>query len=152
MSAERRGRRIVVGYDGSETAGAALDYAVDRAGPGGEVIVVYAFGPPPDWLGVPNYQRILNDHQERGRAALDAIALEGHDALLEIEYDTELVGGQPAEAIAAVARAREADEIVVGSRGFGRARAALGSVSHDLLHRADRPIVVVPPPSHADER
>jgi len=31
---------------------------------------------------------------------------------------------------------------VVGSRGLGRVRALLGSVSHDLLHIADRPVVV----------
>ena len=33
---------------------------------------------------------------------------------------------------------------VVGTRGFGRFRAALGSVAHALLHEADRPVVVVP--------
>jgi hypothetical protein len=31
-----------------------------------------------------------------------------------------------------------------GSRGLGRFRAALGSVSHAVLHEADRPVVVVP--------
>jgi nucleotide-binding universal stress UspA family protein len=39
---------------------------------------------------------------------------------------------------------RDADEIVVGSRGFGRLRGVLGSVSHAVLHEADRPVVVIP--------
>ena len=108
------------------------------------MIVVHAFGPPPDWLGAPSYQRVLGDHEGRGRAILDALLLEGGNALLDVEYELELMGGPPAEAIAKVAAARDADEIVVGSRGFGRVRSALGSVSHELLHEADRPVVVIP--------
>jgi len=42
------------------------------------------------------------------------------------------------------ARFHQADEIVVGARGLGRLRALLGSVSHELLHIADRPVVVIP--------
>jgi nucleotide-binding universal stress UspA family protein len=63
---------------------------------------------------------------------------------VEHEYETELIGGPPAEAIANVARVRDADEIVVGARGLGRVRALLGSVSHELLHIADRPVLVIP--------
>jgi nucleotide-binding universal stress UspA family protein len=32
----------------------------------------------------------------------------------------------------------------VGSRGLGRARAVLGSVSHDVIHLAHRPVLVIP--------
>ena len=38
---------------------------------------------------------------------------------------------------------RNADEIVVGSRARGRFRSMLGSVSHELIERADRPVVIV---------
>jgi nucleotide-binding universal stress UspA family protein len=55
-----------------------------------------------------------------------------------------LLEGNPAEAIVRVADARGADEIVIGSRGLGRVRAVLGSVSHDVLHLAHVPVVVVP--------
>ncbi|MGZ4306573.1 MAG: universal stress protein, partial [Solirubrobacteraceae bacterium] len=78
-----------------------------------------------------------------GRALLDALPLTG-DELLDTEYETELIGGPPAQAIADVARVRDADEIVVGARGLGRVRALLGSVSHELLHIADRPVLVIP--------
>ena len=43
-----------------------------------------------------------------------------------------------------VAATREADEIIVGTRGYGRARALLGSVAHELIHLADCPITVIP--------
>jgi nucleotide-binding universal stress UspA family protein len=52
-------------------------------------------------------------------------------------------GSPAAEAIVRVAAAGKADEIIVGSRGFGRARALLGSVAHEVLHGAGCPITVI---------
>ena len=129
---------LVVGYDGSATARRALDYALERAGADGAVIVAHAFEPPHDWLGYANYDRVVAEHRARGQALLDELATTP-------SIETDLLAGSPAEAIAGVAAARGADEIVVGSRGFGPVRAALGSVSHELLRLADRPVVVVPP-------
>lgn len=136
--------RIVVGYDGSEAARAAVAHAAARAGRRGKVYVVHSFGPPPDWLGAPNYQRVLGDHQGHGKAVLDALLLEDGNALMDVDFELELTGGPPAKAIAAVAEARDADEIVIGSRGLGRLGSALGSVSQQLLHLADRPVTVIP--------
>jgi nucleotide-binding universal stress UspA family protein len=51
---------------------------------------------------------------------------------------------QAAEALAVSAREHDADEIAIGSRGLGKLRATLGSVSHDVLHEADRPVIVIP--------
>ena len=138
-----KGPVIVVGYDGSATSRAAVDHAAREAGPRGKVYVVHSYAPPPDWLGFPYYQRVLDDHRARGEATLDALAM-NDDPLLDTNFDTELVDTPPAEAITAVAEARKADEIVVGSRGLGRVRSALGSVSQDVLHRATVPVVVIP--------
>jgi nucleotide-binding universal stress UspA family protein len=63
-----------------------------------------------------------------------------------------LIGGSAAQAIADVARVRDADAIVVGARGLGRLRSLLGSVSHELLHIADRPVVVIPTAAIEDEQ
>lgn len=134
---------ITVGYDGSEASRAALLFAARQSGPHGRVFVVHAYELPPDFLGSPNYERALSERRGRGEALLDELPLDSA-ALVGPAYELELIGGAPAQAIADVARARHADEIVVGARGLGRMRALLGSVSHELLHVADRPVVVIP--------
>ena len=58
-------------------------------------------------------------------------ALEHEHAASGGELATSLLEGPPARAIVApAAAARDADEIIVGSRGFGRIRGVLVSVSH----------------------
>ncbi len=139
-----RRRVIVVGYDGSPTSRTAVDHAARQVGKDGKLYIVHAYGPPPDWLGFPNYQRVLDDHLARGQATLDALTLTD-DPLLETDFETELLDSPPAKAITDVAKTRGADEIVIGSRGLGRLRGALGSVSQSVLHEAQVPVVVVPP-------
>jgi nucleotide-binding universal stress UspA family protein len=134
---------IIVGYDGSPTSRAAADHAARHAGPKGTVYLVHSYGLPADWLGFPNYQRVLDDHRSRGEVLLDAFPTAG-GPMPTTNFETELLGGPPAEAITAVADARHADEIVIGSRGLSRLHSALGSVSHDVLHRATVPVVVIP--------
>jgi nucleotide-binding universal stress UspA family protein len=56
----------------------------------------------------------------------------------------ELIAGHPAEVVATVAEIRHADEIIIGTRGYGRLRGAIGSVAHALLHEAKCPITVIP--------
>ena len=133
---------VVVGYDRSPPARAALTYAVRRAAGGGRVVAVHAFQPAPDWLGAPNYQRPLDAYQAHGRELLRSLEEEQADG--GVALTTSLLEGPPARAIVAAADARDADEIVLGSRGFGRVRGVLGSVSHAVLHEADRPVVVMP--------
>lgn len=130
---------LVVGFDGSTTARDALAFARDHAH-GRRVVVVHAYDPLPDFYGAPNYGEILRARLDRGREVLG----EAEAALGEADHDLELLEGPAAAAIAHVATTRAADAIVVGSRGLGRLRATLGSVSHELLHLAERPVIVVP--------
>jgi nucleotide-binding universal stress UspA family protein len=102
---------------------------------------VNAFQPVPDWLGAPSYQQTLDAYQTHGRQLLQSLE-EEHGGGFEL--DTSLLEGPPARAIVAAADARDADEIVVGSRGFGPVRGVLGSVSHAVLHETDRVVVVIP--------
>lgn len=138
------GPTIVVGYDGSPAARVAIEYACARAGETGRVVVVHACESPADWVGTPNMPEILEERRKHGRALLDGILLDGNDALADVDYETELISAAPAPALLEAARSHGADEIVVGTRGFGRVRALLGSSSHELLHIADRPVVVLP--------
>jgi nucleotide-binding universal stress UspA family protein len=140
------GHVIVVGYDGSPSARAAVDIAAMHAGADGKLYIVHAYEPVSDALGYPYYQRELQAHEERGQAVLDELT-ENNETLAKTNYVTELLGEEPVDAIANVARARHADEIVVGSHGHSKLRqAALGGTSHDLLHRDDLPPVVVTSP------
>ncbi len=133
----------MVGYDGSETSKLAVEYAIERVRGAGRLFIVHAYELPHDFLGHPNYEALLHEHQAHARAVLESLP-HAHDQLASVRYETELIGGPAAPAIADVARVRGADEIVIGSRGRGRVRALLGSVSHELLHIAERPVVVIP--------
>jgi nucleotide-binding universal stress UspA family protein len=95
----------------------------------------------PDWLGSPYYQRTLDASQKHGEQLLQSLE-DTHEG--DAELKTSLLEGPPARAIVAAADARDADEIVVGSRGFGPVRGVLGSVSHAILHESDRVVVVIP--------
>jgi nucleotide-binding universal stress UspA family protein len=132
-------RTLVVGYDGSEAARKALEYAARVKG--GKLFVVTAVVPPPEWMGNPGWQQIVDEEHKRGSQLLaDAVERLPDD----LDCSTELLEGPAADAIVGVADTRHADAIVVGSRGLGHVRAVLGSVSHDVLHLADCPVVVVP--------
>jgi nucleotide-binding universal stress UspA family protein len=143
MPSEVRKPTIVVGYDGSDTSRAALAFAGRQAGPDGQVFIVHAYELPPEFLGSPYYQQMLSERRANAEALLRALPISG-DEERSPHFEIELIGGSPAESIATVARARNADEIVIGARGVGRMHSLLGSVSHELLHIADRPVVVIP--------
>jgi len=135
---------IVVGYDGSASARAAVRHAVQLA-KGGRLYIVNAYEKPPPQLTGRWRELLEHDHVERAHSLLDAILLEGNDELAGAHWEGRLEPGEPAEAICRVAREVNADTIVVGSHGYGAINALLGSVSHDLLRIADRPVTVVPP-------
>jgi nucleotide-binding universal stress UspA family protein len=134
---------IVAGFDGSPASRAAVSLAVKRAQPDGRVVVVHAFAQPNTGYGGPNYQSLLDaalDHAEELLAHIE----EEVPGLASLDWGTEVLAGPPAAALVNVAQVEHASEIVVGTRGFGRARALLGSVAHDLIHRARCPVTVIP--------
>jgi nucleotide-binding universal stress UspA family protein len=134
-------RTIVVGYDGSSEAQAALTAAAARAGTGGTVVAVYASEPASNWLETPYYARAVEMRRERAATIFDELATLD---LADVTVEAELADGSVPEALAEVAQLRDADEIAVGSRRLGWFRGALGSVSRRVLRIADRPVVVVP--------
>jgi nucleotide-binding universal stress UspA family protein len=144
MTSDSASRRIVVGYDGSPASRAALTCAAARAGEDGRIYVVHAYSVPADYVGAPHYQQLLDAALDRARESVGRIEHESGADLAGVEWETEVIGDAPARAIVAVANARQADEIIVGTRGFGRARALFGSVAHELIHLADCPITVIP--------
>jgi nucleotide-binding universal stress UspA family protein len=126
------GRVIVVGYDATPQARAALAFAARRAGRQGTVVAVHAVAPAHGYLGQPYYNRAVERAQLRGRAILDDLPATGGSAV-----ETALLEGRPAEVLARVARVRDAREIVVGSRRLGRSAGCSPAAcpgSHRLPH------------------
>jgi nucleotide-binding universal stress UspA family protein len=143
LTAERAERRplIIVGYDGSPESKLALQVAAQRAGPDGTVVPTHVTIAASNWLGASSYEPVVEQAHQAAQAVLAEI---DEVDLGDTAVEPELIEGDPAEALLRVARSRRADEIVVGSRGRDRFRSLLGSTSHSLLERADRPVVIVP--------
>jgi nucleotide-binding universal stress UspA family protein len=144
MILDNQARRIVVGYDGSPASRAGLALAADHAGDDGRVYVVHAYSLPHAWIGAPDYQRLLDVVLGDARTCIELLDGDAGAALRGVDWEVEVIAEHPAHAIAAMAAARKADEIIVGSRGAGRAGALLGSVAHDLIHLAGCPVTVIP--------
>ena len=139
--AASQGAPIIVGYDGSPESKLALQVAAERAGPDDTVVPIHVTLPAPDWFGTSSYDPIVEQTHHAAKILLAEIDdIDVGDATVQ----PDLIEGDPAEALMRVARSRGAREIIVGSRGRGRFRALLGSTSHALLERADRPVVIVP--------
>jgi nucleotide-binding universal stress UspA family protein len=133
----------VIATDGSEPAEHAVVAGARVARTLATNAILVYVRPPLGALGEPYYQEKLSEQMAYARAALDrAEALVRQEGC---EADAEILEGNPADQVVDLARARNAPLIVVGSRGLGAiAGALLGSVSSAIIHRADRPVVVVP--------
>jgi nucleotide-binding universal stress UspA family protein len=132
---------LVVGYDGSACATAALDAALELARESGDRVVI-TFGYEPG-----NYGEEHSAHREEVRKfgeqatepALERAREAGVDATLA------LIPERPVDALVAMAEEHDARAIVVGTWGEGPFRAAIvGSVPHKLLQVSERPVLVVP--------
>jgi len=135
---------VVVGYDGSDCAKAALRVAVEVGRAYGERVTI-AFGYDVSPVGGQDHD-YLEALRELGTKRLqEAQALVGHDAG---QVDAVIVEEAPAKALVQLADERDARVIVVGTRGERPLTGALlGSTPHKLLHLSDRPVLVVPAPA-----
>ena len=143
MTTDTPSRTIVVGYDGSPSAHAAVEHAIDRALPDGRVVLVHAYHVPADFVGASYYNTMVDDASQFATGALDGLERDCQRLVL-VDYERDLITGPAAPAITRAAEVRNADEIVVGSRGVGRVRALMGSVAHDVIHLAQCPVTVIP--------
>ncbi len=136
---------IVLGYDESPGARAALATAIDVASRFGEQLVIVYGTEPPGSLGEERRTHEAALQQLGGEAvshALEAAAAAGVDAV------SELVSARPVDALLEQADAHDARLIVVGTWGESPMRGAiLGSTPHKLLHLSRRPVLCVPVPA-----
>ena len=139
-------RSVVVGVDGSAASRTALRWAVEEARlRNAEVVAVHAWWAIPDLepaatLSDADWETIRGEEASARVEEFIDETLEG--VLRDVEITARTVQGVTATE-ALVEAARDADLLVVGSRGLGRFRGMLGSVSRGCLQHADCPVVVI---------
>ena len=93
---------------------------------------------------MPNYQQLLDAALDRAQATIDRIESESGADLQGVSWEPRSSATPPrARSPTPPARARRTRSSSA-LRGYGRARALLGSVAHELIHLADCPITVIP--------
>ena len=140
---------IVVGTDGSETAGEAVRQATDLAkAVGAAVHVVSAFEPVgnqrlrEERTQVPDDMQWMVNQREDVEATLRTAAERIEEA--GVQAETYARQGDPADAILDVAEEQNADLIVVGNKGMtGAKRFLLGSVPNKVSHHAPCSVLII---------
>jgi nucleotide-binding universal stress UspA family protein len=134
---------ILIATDGSAGGREAVEQGLALAGTTGAVAtIVCVRKPPSSFLGDARYQCALTETIARARYAVDWAKARAQE--LGVESEVQMLEGDTAEQIVELARLRDVDIIVVGSRALGSiAGTLLGSVSQAVLNAADRPVLVV---------
>ena len=154
---------ILICYDGSDDARAALDEAAELF-PSQDAIVLAVWEPFVEvvarsnvgWGMVPSFP----DDEEIDKASrtrAERLAQEGAElaqkAGIKADPGTAQQVTTTGRTILAEAERRAAAAIVMGSRGLtGLKSLLLGSVSHEVIQHADRTVVVVPSATVAASR
>jgi nucleotide-binding universal stress UspA family protein len=135
--------RIVVGYDGSEASEAAVDWAAEQAQrhnrPLTVISVIDYVGMLPGVYGPSSWPALFQAEAEELAAKGGQRAGKRADS---IDIATEGAVGQVTDVL--ISTSREADRLVVGSRGHGGLTGTLlGSVGFAVSAHAHCPVIVV---------
>lgn len=138
--------KILLPFDGSAVALEAVRFAIRMAQDGLNTSVVLANVQESATL----YELVVaHDPQviEQVSAAAGAHTLLAAEALLkeaQIAYECEVAMGDPAHTLVDILERFECDLVVMGASGMSGLRSALlGSVSHEVLHAAGVPVMIV---------
>lgn len=149
------GLTIVLGYDGSDCAKAALARTKDllKVSGGGKAVVVVAYPlsvgyVPPGMTGAPvlmgpELQGHIDTLEESAREQAEEAAMELRAAGVAVETETSV--DSAVDALLDAAGRHGADMIAIGTHGEGAISGALlGSTSYRLVHRSRIPLLIVP--------
>jgi len=139
---------ILVPLDGSKRAEAILPHAEALAQCHGAKVVFLQVVEPSSLLGgsEDNYLQRYQEQLERETKVAETYlaGLEGEFREKGIEARVRVVHGPVVEAIINAAERENADLIVLASHGrSGLSRVFYGSVAAGILHRADRPLLII---------
>ena len=154
-SAADKGMKILLAVDGSKFSDATIEEVASRPWPrGSEVRVLSAlhlqFAPTPEMWALPNsyYAQVEKTMREQGESAVQHAASRLRDSNSErdvpLAITTEVIPGHAEEIIIEVAKAWNADLIVLGSHGrSGMGRFLLGSISQAVASHAPCSVEIV---------
>ena len=141
--------KILVAVDGSPAALEAVRQALRMIDDGLRASLVLANVQEPATL----YEMLLaHDPEliEQVSAKAGLHLLEPAQALARaagVEHEIEVAAGDPAHTLIDILENFGCDMVVMGARGLGTLRSAmLGSVSHEVLHAAQVPVLIVKQP------
>jgi nucleotide-binding universal stress UspA family protein len=138
--------KVLVATGGSPWSDKAVEYAIGLAKDYGlELVILHVITDTPPYFiaeAGTSMDKVLEGNEEAGRRILEETVQWATEAGLQCE--TELAWGRVPEVICRIARERECDLIVVGSRGLtGFKRLMLGSISNAVAAKALCPVLVI---------
>lgn len=140
---------IVVGTDGSETAGRAVVQAAEMAAAdGARLVIVTAYTPGRSRTGDVAPDEVPDDlrHVLTDRVQAEALTQSSRQAAAEAgatRITVQAVEGDPSEVLLEIAEEFAADLIVVGSKGLtSHAHFILGSVAASVAHHAPCDVLI----------
>ena len=143
-------RTIVVGVDGSEHSKAALRWAVEEAKlRGSSVRAVHVWWIYPAlYPGASIAAADFDDVRAQAGSFVEQFVAEVFPDGAGVDLEAVAIEGEAAVAPVLVDAAKDAELLVVGSRGLGGFRGLLlGSVSQQCTHYASCPVVVLHDPA-----
>jgi nucleotide-binding universal stress UspA family protein len=143
-------RRILVAFDGSDGAWAAVGRAIDIAVAQSALLTIAAVVPEPRlYAGFGPFALPYSPDTLRRDAEREMLRLLGEardEVPANVSLTTLLLRGRPAKALAGLAAAGDYDLVVTGPRPSGRLRRLLGAgVTHSLLDRTRASVLAIRP-------
>jgi len=155
--------RVLVGYDGSLSSGAAIEVGASLI-PEAQAWIGHLWTPPFAsealrrrlWKGTAAVNEFVDAIEREGAAEANRLAAMGVTLAVGAGWQAEALvertyGGEGLQ-FTQLAEKLDPDLVLVGSRGLGGAKAVLGSVSDMVVHYASRPVLVVAHPLLMAER
>jgi len=135
-------QRILVAFDASPHAEHALNVALSMAGDMKAKLFVLAVIRPPEPAESAEFHAVMDEGRERFESSFILVRARAKE--LEIELETDVVVGHPAEQILHRADTIQASLIVLGKRSHTILhRWMLGSNSERVLKYAHCPVMIV---------
>lgn len=138
-------KTILVPLDGSARAEVILPHVESLAkARGSRVVLMHVFEPSPDLIEAINRENAEAIHQEMDNLRTYLAEQQAAFSKQDIKSDTILTHGPVVDEIIKIAKRENVDLIAMVSHGrTGLPRVFYGSIAAGVLHRVDRPLLLI---------